>query len=148
MPATMVGHYRIIERLAAGGMGIVYRAEDLTLDRPVALKFLPPETAGDAEYRARFLREARVAAGLNHPNVCTVYEVGCVDPLRPSSGDAGPVVAPGTPFIAMEFIEGETLAERIGREGRLRPIDAIDVALQIADGLWEAHSHQIIHRDL
>lgn len=149
MPATTVGHYRIIERLAAGGMGVVYRAEDLTLDRPVALKFLPPETAGDAEYRARFLREARVAAGLNHPNVCTVYEVGCVDdPVHPSSGDAGPVVAPGTPFIAMEFIEGETLAERLGREGRLRPVDAIEVALQIADGLWEAHSHQIIHRDL
>ena len=148
MPATTVGHYRIVERLAAGGMGVVYRAEDLTLDRPVALKFLTPEIAGDEEYRARFVREARVAAGLNHPNVCTVYEVGCVDPVHRASGDAGLVVAPGTPFIAMEFIEGETLAERIGREGRLRPIDAIDVALQIADGLWEAHSHQIIHRDL
>ena len=147
MVANRAGHYRIVERLAAGGMGVVYRAEDVRLSRAVALKFLTPDTAADEEYRARFVREARVAAALNHPNVCTVYEVGEATADAWVDGpEAGPAV--GTPFIAMEFIEGETLAAWISRVGHLTTLEAIDASLQIAEGLSEAHSKGIVHRDL
>ena len=142
-----IGHHRIVERLAAGGMGVIYRADDLTLHRPVALKFLSHETASDEEYRARFLREARVAAALNHPNTCTVYEVGQVESTDDSDGP-DPIALRGTPFIAMEFIEGETLACRLTRVGRLEPREALDVASQVAEGLAEAHARGIVHRDL
>jgi len=128
-----IGRYRIVERLGTGGMGVVYRAEDLELHRPVALKFLPTELAADDERRARFLREARVAAALNHPNTCTVYEVG---------------EHQAHPFIAMELIEGETLAARLSRSDRPTLREILDVAIQLAEGLAEAHSRQIVHRDL
>jgi len=143
---TFIGRYRILDLLGVGGMGMVYRAEDLTLRRPVALKFLAPALASDEEYRARFLREARVAASLNHPNTCVVYEVGEVD----ESVDLAhaEVPGPGTPFIAMELIEGETLATRLASAGPLAIRDAVDIALQIAEGLAEAHSRRIVHRDL
>jgi serine/threonine protein kinase len=98
------GRYRIVDLLGVGGMGMVYRAEDLTLRRPVALKFLSPSLAADEEYRARFLREARVAASLNHPNTCVVYEVGEMDATVDLLKGAE-IVGPGTPFIAMELIE-------------------------------------------
>jgi serine/threonine protein kinase len=143
-----IAHYRILERLAAGGMGVVYRAEDLTLHRLVALKFLSPDMSADEEYRARFLREARVAAALNHQNTCTIYEVGEVEAGAHSRDAADPVASPGTPFIAMEFIEGETLAARLSRAGRLNAREVLDVALQVAEGLAEAHARQIVHRDL
>jgi serine/threonine protein kinase len=133
MIAATIGHYRLVELIAVGGMGVVYRGEDVALHRPVAIKLLSPHIAADEEYRARFLREARVAAALNHPNICTIYEVGEVEQ---------------TPFIAMELVEGETLAARLTREGRLSATDAIDVALQIADGLADAHAQHIVHRDL
>ncbi len=141
-----LGHYRVVDRIAAGGMGVVYRAEDLTLHRSVALKFLSPETASDDEYRARFLREARVAAALNHPTTCTVFEVGEVPSAEP--GDTSALAPPGTPFIAMEFVDGETLADRLTRVGPLTARETLHVALQIADGLAHAHRQRIIHRDL
>ena len=143
-----VGHYRILDRIAAGGMGVVYRAEDLTLHRLVALKFLSPATSADEEYRARFLREARVAAGLNHQHTCTVYEVGEVTSEVDSNEAPDSIASPGTLFIAMEFIEGETLAARLSRAGRFSAHETLEVASQIAEGLSEAHARLIVHRDL
>jgi len=135
------------DRLGAGGMGVVYAAEDTTLRRPVALKFLAAGVAADEEYRARFLREARVAAALSHANTCVVYEVGQVD-RTVLAEDGVSVAEPGTPFIAMELVEGETLSSRISRVGRLPVALALDIACQIAEGLAEAHTRQIVHRDL
>jgi hypothetical protein len=110
---TTISHYRIIEKLGAGGMGVVYRAEDLVLRRTVALKFLSPEIVADEERRARFQREARLAAALNHPNTCTVYEVGQVEAIDRGLPADEPLIPIGTPFIAMELVEGETLAARL-----------------------------------
>lgn len=148
MIGTTIRHYRVLEKLGAGGMGVVYRAEDLALRRPVALKFLPPGILGDEERRARFQREARLAAALNHPNTCAVYEVGQVEAFDRWMAADEPVVPIGTPFIAMEFVEGETLAARLARSGRLPTREALDVAVQAAAGLAEAHAHRIVHRDL
>ena len=128
-----LGHYRIEERLGGGGMGVVYRALDTTLQRPVALKFLPPHLAASPEAKQRFLHEAQAASALDHPNICTIYEIG-------QTGD-------DQLFIAMAFYEGETLKKKIGR-GPLPVEEAVHLARQIAEALAAAHAAGIVHRDV
>ena len=127
-----ISHYKILEKLGEGGMGVVYKAEDLKLQRPVALKFLPARALGDTKAKERFLREARAAAALQHPNICTVHEIGEED---------------GQTFIVMAYIEGRELTEEI-REGPLPISRAVDLATQIAQGLQEAHNNGTVHRDV
>lgn len=132
-PGDVVSHYRVVEKIGEGGMGLVFRAEDITLRRSVALKMLSETTAAGGGSRARLLREARAAAALNHPNICTIYEVHEAD-------DAS--------FIAMELVEGETLHNLLGRAGPLPFGRLLDIAVDVADGLAEAHARRIVHRDL
>jgi len=128
----IAGKYRIIEEIGRGGMGVVYKAEDIKLQRAVALKFLPPHLADSAELEERFLIEAQAAAALSHPNICVIHEVG---------------ESEERPYIAMEYVEGETLRDRI-KHGPLKLEEALDYAVQIAAGLGEAHGKGIIHRDI
>jgi len=130
---STVSHYRILDRLGGGGMGVVYRAIDLKLDRPVALKFLSSQRGSSEEHKRRFIREARAASALDHPNICAVYEI-----------DETP---DGALFIAMALCEGETLRDRIAR-GRLPVGEAVEIAEQIAAGLARAHGRGIVHRDV
>jgi serine/threonine-protein kinase len=139
-PGDVVGHYEVAERIAGGGMGVVYRARDLALDRPVALKFLPSRRAADAGARDRLLAEARAASRLDHPNIATVYEVGTTGP-EPGGGGGE------RPYIAMAYYRGETLREKVAR-GPVPVRDAVDWAIQMADGLSRAHEAGIVHRDI
>lgn len=141
LPAgQIVGRYEIVERLGGGGMGVVYRARDVTLDRPVALKFLSSHLSTDPEARARLVREARAASALDHPGIGVIYEIGAIDP---SPGDAGG----GRLFIAMGYYPGETLKQRIART-RLAIPETLDYAIQLADALEKAHTAGIVHRDV
>jgi serine/threonine protein kinase/Tfp pilus assembly protein PilF len=148
MREPLRSRYRILEKIGSGGMGVVYRAEDVTLGRTVALKMLPEGSLGRADRRARFLREARAAAALNHPRICTVYEVGEFTSDSGAGGDPGGAAwAEGTPFIAMEFVEGRTLRSLLA-SGPLAVEEALRIARDVADGLACAHAAGIVHRDL
>ena len=132
MIGSTISHYRILAQLGEGGMGVVYQAQDLVLERLVALKVLRPEAVGDESRRQRFLQEARSAAALNHPSIATIFEANEVD---------------GTLFIAMEFIAGESLRQRLAR-GPLPLADAVHIATEVARGLAHAHAQRVVHRDL
>ena len=129
----ILGRYKIVERIGSGGMGVVWKANDLVLDRYVALKILRPEMSEDDDFVSRFRREAKAAASLSHPNIVSIYDVGEDQGLH---------------FIVMELVEGETLRDRLNREGRLQPEEALNIAAQICLGLAHAHDNNIIHRDI
>jgi non-specific serine/threonine protein kinase len=133
MLGQVVSHYKILEKLGEGGMGVVYKAEDTKLKRTVALKFLPPELTRDEEAKERFVQEAQAASALEHSNICNIHEIAETDD--------------GQLFICMAYYEGETLKNRIER-GPLKIEEAIDIGGQVAQGLGEAHGHGIVHRDI
>ncbi len=132
MIGKTVSHYRILEKLGEGGMGVVYKAEDLKLKRTVALKFLPPELMKDPEAKQRFIQEAQAAAALDHPNICTVYEIEETE---------------GQTFISMAYIEGQNLKEKV-ESGPPKLEEALDIGMQVAEGLQAAHEKGIVHRDI
>jgi serine/threonine protein kinase len=130
--STFAGRYQIIEELGKGGMGVVYKASDTKLKRTVALKSIAPLVLAEEEIKIRFVREAQSAAALNHPNICTVYEIDETE---------------GRSFISMEYIEGQNLRDKV----KTRPLkldEALDIAIQVAEGLRHAHEEDIVHRDI
>jgi len=133
MIGEIISHYRILEKLGEGGMGVVYKAEDTKLDRTVALKFLPPELTRDIEAKERFVQEAKSAAALDHPNICTIYEINETEE--------------GQTFMVMACYDGEPLDEKI-ESGPLKIDEAVDIASQITQGLSKAHEKEIVHRDI
>ena len=132
MVGSTISHYKILAKLGEGGMGVVYKAEDTRLKRTVALKFLPKKALGDEEHKDRFFREAQAAASLDHPNICTVYEIG---------------EAADETFISMAYVAGESLRDRTAA-GPLKLEEALDIVVGIGQGLQEAHEHQVVHRDI
>ncbi|MEW6336023.1 MAG: serine/threonine-protein kinase [Acidobacteriota bacterium] len=133
LTGSTISHYEVIERLGAGGMGVVYKARDTRLNRLVALKFLPPQLTGDPAARQRFVEEARTASAFDHPHVCTVHDID--------------ETADGQVFMAMAYVPGETLKARLCR-GALPVLEALNIAIQVAEGLLEAHEHGVAHRDI
>ncbi len=132
MIGQTISHYKILDKLGEGGMGVVYKAEDTRLGRPVALKFLAPHLVSNEDVRRRFLREARTTAALDHPNICTIHEIG---------------ESEGRTFISMACLEGRELAAEI-TEGPIEAERALRLARQFAEGLAEAHAKGIVHRDI
>ena len=132
MVGQTISHYKIVEKLGEGGMGVVYKAEDLKLERPVALKFLAAHAIEDPEHKARFIREAKAAARLDHQNICPIYEIDEAD---------------GQTFLAMACLEGQTLKDKIA-ERPLKLDEALNIAIQTAQGLKAAHQKEIVHRDI
>ncbi|UCH85245.1 MAG: serine/threonine protein kinase, partial [Candidatus Latescibacterota bacterium] len=133
MIGQTISHFKILEKLGEGGMGVVYKAQDLKLDRHVALKFLPSHLIQNEEAKKRFIYEAKAASACDHPNICTVYEID--------------ETSDGQMFIAMACYEGESLKERLDR-GALEGAEAMNIAMQIATGLSRAHENDIVHRDV
>ncbi|MEJ2147678.1 MAG: protein kinase [Acidobacteriota bacterium] len=133
MIGQTIAHYRITEKLGGGGMGVVYLAEDMRLDRRVAIKFLPPDFFGDSVAERRFEQEAKAAAALSHPHICTVHDVGQHE---------------GRPYLVMEFLHGQTLKHRLMERKRLTIEEILDLGIQIASGLEQAHARGIVHRDI
>ena len=140
MIGKVISHYKIIEEIGRGGMGVVYKAEDTKLNRFVALKFLPQELTKNAEAKERFVREARIASTLDHPNICTIYEI---NEKKPAPGEPGDKRL----FISMAYYEGETLKQKI-KNGPIPVNQALDIAIQIAQGLTKAHETGLVHRDI
>lgn len=132
MIGKTISHYRILDKLGEGGMGVVYKAQDLRLKRVVALKFLPPEMMRSSEWKERFIREAQTASALDHPNICTIHEIDKEE---------------NQPFIAMAYVSGQSLSEKT-QAGPLSIGEAVDIAVQVAEGLREAHDKGIVHRDI
>ncbi len=132
MTGQTISHYKILDKLGEGDMGVVYKATDTKLQRLVALKFLPPQALDNEERKARFLQEAQAAAALNHPNICTIHEIDEAD---------------GQSFIAMEWVEGQSLKQKI-QSRPLKLAEALENALQAAEGLKAAHAKGIVHRDI
>src|SRR5690348_8385113 len=132
MIGTTVAHYRILEKLGGGGMGVVYKAHDARLNRFVAIKALPPDKLGDAERKRRFIQEAQAASALNHPNIITIHDV---------------LVENGADLMVTEYVQGKTLEALIPRKG-MRLNEMLKLAIQVADALSKAHAAGIVHRDL